>query len=68
MPKPPRETMGGFVSTVFETQKQTLDAEIVLVKELINSKEFESYDNDFQMNVKSRLILMDDYKSKIENL
>lgn len=68
MPKPPRETMGGFVDTLLSFDKIKLENDILIVNELTLTKEYDSYDEDFKTKVEKRLELMREYQNNIEAL
>jgi len=65
MPKPPKETMGGFVDTMMSLEKTRIESEILVVKELTLTKEFETYDEDFKLAVKNRLKTMEKYNTEL---
>lgn len=68
MPKPPRETMGGFVDTMLSFERQKVDSEISIVKSLTETREFLEYDQDFKDYIQKRLKFMEEYKTRLESI
>lgn len=68
MPTPPKESIGGFVQSMFNAERAQLDVNFDVISNFVNSVEFESYDEDFKTLVINRLNLIEDIKSKIDSL
>lgn len=68
MPTPPKESIGGFVQSIFNAERAQLDVNYEVISNFVNSSEFESYDEDFKTLVVERLRLNDEIRVKMDNL
>jgi hypothetical protein len=68
MPKPPKETMGGFVEVMLSLEKQKLESQIQIVKSLIQTKEYPYYDQDYRNYIANNLKFMEEYKSRLDTI
>ena len=67
MPTPPKESIGGFVAVSMRNEENLLMSTIQSLKDLIVNPEFESYDDDFKLQVTSRLSSAEEYLRNILN-
>lgn len=68
MPTPPKESIGGFVQSMFETERKQLDVNSDVISDFMNTEEFNSYDEDFKLLVSERLRINEETKSKMDSL